>query len=519
MPVTFEGFPQGGRADNFSFMLTALAVRLLRANLLLLPGLVFFACGAPDVQAAATKPNIVFIFADDLGWGSAGCYGADASLIKTPNIDRLAREGTRFTDAHVTASICTPSRYALLTGRYCWRTPLKFQVLRTEDPLLIEPGRLTIASLLKERGYNTAAVGKWHLGFGSVKPVDFLKPLRPGPLELGFDYFYGVASNHGDGTGVYLTTEEDSSGGRLVTIEGLRSDQVKPFGKNSYGGPFMGFDAPQRSDEDATRHLTDKVVEWIGAQSRDKPFFVYFAPVAVHTPTTPSPEMAGKSRVGPYGDFIQDLDSSVGTILDELDKRGLAEDTLVIFTSDNGGEDRNFAHAEREAIEKGLKMNGHWRAGKHTIFEGGLRIPYIARWPGHVPAGRVSDEPVSVGDTLATFAALTGAALPPPEEAAEDSFNILPALLGEKVDPSTRPIRVGHSGLGVFSVRQGPWKWIEGIPARPQKPKAGADQYFPQLYNLDEDPGEMSNVIADHPEIAAELAAALETIRTQGHSR
>lgn len=488
-------------------------------NLWLLPFLVFATGVVPDAEAAEARPNIIFILADDLGWGSLGCYGADASLVRTPNIDRLAREGTRFMDAHVAASICTPSRYALITGRYCWRTSLKFQVLRVEDPLLIEPGRLTIASLLQGRGYNTAAIGKWHLGFGNVKPVDYLKPLRPGPLEVGFDYFYGVASNHGDRTGVYLTTEKDSAGRRSVKIEGLRSGKMEPFGKNHYGSPFMGFDAPQRSDEDVTRHLGEKVAEWIGSQSRDKPFFVYFAPVAVHVPVTPSKEMAGQSGAGPYGDFIQDLDASVGRILDELDRRGMVENTLVIFSSDNGGEDRNFAHAEREAIGRGLKMNGNFRAGKHTVFEGGLRVPYIARWPGHVPAGRVSAEPVSLADTLATFAALTGAELPPAEEAAEDSFNILPALLGVEIDPSSRPVRVGHSGFGVFSVRRGPWKWIEGIPAHPKKPEAAAEQYFPQLYNLDEDPGEQRNVIADHPEVAAELAAALATIRTRGHSR
>lgn len=504
---------------NLGLMVPAHDVEPPRMRHLLLLGLVFLACHSPGVQAAETKPNIVFILADDLGWGSLGCYGAYASLVKTPNIDRLAKEGTRFTDAHVPASICTPSRYAFITGRYCWRTPLKFRVLRTEDPLLIEPGRLTVASLLKERGYNTAAIGKWHLGFGQTKPVDYLKPLRPGPLELGFDYFYGLASNHGDHTGVYLTTEEDSSGERVVTIEGLRSDKTEPFGKNAYGTPFMGFDAPQRTDEDVTRHLGEKVVEWIGSQSPDRPFFVYFAPVAVHQPVTPSKAMAGKSGTGPYGDFIQDLDASVGQVLDELDKRGLADDTLVIFSSDNGGEDRDFAREERQAIGKGLKLNGNLRAGKHTIFEGGLRVPYLARWPGHVPAGRVSDEPVSVGDTLATLAALTGTALPPPEEAAEDSFNILPALLGEKTDPATRPVRVGHSGFGVFSVRKGPWKWIEGVPAHPKKPEAADDQYFPQLYNLEDDPGEQTNVAGDHPEIAAELAMALETIRTRGHSR
>ena len=472
-----------------------------------------FGASLPD------HPNIVFIFADDLGWGSLGCYGAQLDQIKTPNIDRLAKEGTRFTDAYVTASICTPSRYSLLTGRYCWRSPLKFEVLGTKDPLLIEPNRLTIASLLKERGYETAAIGKWHLGFGTEKPVNFLKPLQPGPLELGFDYYYGVASNHGDGTGVYLTTKTDSNGKRIVTIEGLRSDKVEPFGKSAYGSPFIGFDAPQRVDEDVMQHLGDKVIEWIGAQSGEKPFFVYYAPVAVHGPVTPSSETAGKSGVGPYGDFIQDLDLSVGRILDELDKRGLKDKTLVIFSSDNGGEDRNFAQKEREAIARGLKMNGPFKAGKHTIYEGGLRIPYIARWPGHIPADRVSNEPISVGDTLATFAALTGAKLPPATEAAEDSFNILPVLFGEKTDPAARPVRVGHSGFGVFSVRKGPWKWIEGIPAAPKRPKSAADQYVPQLYNLDEDPGETKNVIAEHPEIAAELAGLLEKFRTQGHSR
>jgi arylsulfatase A-like enzyme len=266
-------------------------------------------------------------------------------------------------------------------------------------------------------------------------------------------------------------------------------------------------------------HFTEKAIAWIDQQKRGKPFFIYFAPVAVHGPETPSAATKGTSRAGIYGDWIHELDRSVGRLLDALDQRGLAKDTLVIFTSDNGGENRNFEKNSVAAIKLGLKMNGDWRNGKHSVFEGGLRVPFIARWPGHVPANTVSDEPICLVDTLATFAVLTGAQLPPAAQGAEDSFNILPAILGEKPSAPLRPALIGHSGWGVFSVRQGPWKWIEGKYAPAKQPSSEKNEFHPQLYNLADDPGETRDVIAEHPDVASKLSALLDAYRQQGHSR
>ena len=496
---------------NASIMLT---MKTIRSALMLL-----LLAGNP-LMAADPKPNIIVILADDLGWGSSGCYGADEALLRTPAIDRLAREGRRFSQAYVTASICTPSRYSFLTGRYCWRGPLKFEVIGKNDPLLIENGRPTVASMLKHSGYSTAVIGKWHLGFGATKPVDYTAPLRPGPLETGFDYFYGLASNHGDATGVYLDTVTNASGDAVVMVEGLRSKRLEPFGKTSYGGQYVGLDAPQRDNEDVMPRFTQKAVDWIDAQRKNhKPFFLYFSPVAVHSPSTPSDKTQDTSKAGVYGDWIHELDRSVGQLTSALDRMGITENTLLVFTSDNGGESRNFARDERKAITEGLKINGHLRAGKHSVFEGGMRVPFIVRWPKRVPAGSVSGEPVSLVDMFATFAGLTGAGMPSPSDGAEDSHNVLPAFFGEVSAKPLRPAIVGHSGWGVFSIRKGPWKWIEGKYATRNRPKGSGDQFEPQLYNLDEDPGETRNVLLDHPEIAAELASLLETWRQQGHSR
>jgi arylsulfatase A len=272
-------------------------------------------------------------------------------------------------------------------------------------------------------------------------------------------------------------------------------------------------------DEDVMSHLTDKAISWIYQQKADKPFFLYFASVAVHSPVTPSDAVKGSSKAGIYGDWIHELDRAVGRLLDELDKRHLNKNTLIVFTSDNGGENRNFARDERKAIELGLKMNGDWRNGKHSIFEGGLRVPFLVRWPGKVPVGTVCDEPICLVDTLATLAAVTGAKLPPPAQGAEDSYNVLPALLGEKFGSPIRPALIGHSGWGVFSVRQGPWKWIEGKYAPLKKPNSEGNEFHPQLYNLAEDPQETRDVLAEHPEIAAKLSTLLETYRHQGYSR
>lgn len=470
---------------------------------------------SPHCLAAEPKPNIVVILSDDYGYGSLGCYGADPALIRTPNLDRLAHEGRRFTDASAPSPVCTPTRYALLTGRYCWRTHLSHGgVANTLDPLLIEPSRPTVASMLKKRGYVTGMVGKWHLGYGTALRVDYTKELKPGPLELGFDYQFAVPQNHNDITRVFVENHK---------VFGLRSDRLTPApGK-------LGLDAPEREDPKTMEQLTDRAVVWLEKQ-RDgtSPFFLYFAPVAVHELVTPSAQMSGSSRAGPYGDFIHDLDLSVGRILGTLEKLGVVENTLVIFTSDNGGvvAESSKSNTQQEAIKAGLRINGPLRGGKHDVWDGGFRVPFIARWPGRIPAGSTSDQMIGVVDVFATLAAVAGE--PPLDRAttAPDSVNVWPAFTGAPAQPLRQDL-LFQSASGVYAIRSGPWKWIEGVAALPPNSKAKtpptkgpkADQFRPQLINLRDDPAETTDVSAKNPEIVKELAVRLKQHRAQGYSR
>ena len=467
---------------------------------------------ALNMAAAAQKPNIVIILADDYGFGSMNCNGTDPKLIRTPNLDRIAKEGIRFTDANTPSSVCSPSRYALMTGRYCWRTSLQYEVLATNAPLHIEPTRLTIASLLKGEGYSTAAIGKWHLGYGTGK-IDFTRELTPGPLEIGFDYHFGVPQNHGDASGVYVENHR---------VAGLRSADHKPAGNSPYGRPFLGIDAPQRVDDEVMDVLTDHAVEWIGKQSAGKPFFLYFTPVAVHEPVTPSKRTKGTSSAGSYGDWIHDLDYSVGRVLKALDNHKFAEDTLLIFSSDNGGVFMTAGdRAEAVAYRAGLHVNGDWRGGKHGIYQGGFRVPFLVRWPGKAPAGTTCGETINLVDMLATLSALMEKPLPSSEDAAEDSHNVLPALLGRKLSKPIRESMVSHSADGIFALRLGEWKYVEGKAAKPvdRVPKARAGEMTQQLFNLRNDPREEKNVIDEHRDVAARLQDLLSTQRAQGRSR
>ena len=490
--------------------------------------------------SAADRPNIVVILADDFGYGSAGCYGADPKLIRTPAIDRLAAEGRRFTDGNTTSSVCSPTRYSLLTGRYCWRTSLTHEVLGTFSPLHIEPGRVNVASLLKAKGYATAAVGKWHLGYGKENEdpkwrTEYKAELSPGPLDIGFDYHFGVPSNHGDLTGVYV---EDRF------VYGLRSGGI-PSGtklagpatdsddfKATYGpedmengkAKILDLDAPRRKNERVMKVLTDKATSWLEAQPKDRPFFLYFTPVAVHNPVTPDKALAGSSAAGPYGDWIHELDASVGRILATLDKIGATKDTLVLFTSDNGGvfKPENERLLQTAAFKAGLKVNGGIRGGKHDVWEGGFKVPFIARWPGKVPAGSTATQMVSVVDILATTAEIVGAPLPAKEVGAEDSRSFLPALIPGAAEAKGREDLIIHSADGVFAVRKGRWKWIEGVPVdeiAEGARKARKAQHRPQLYDTIADPAETKDVSAEHPEVVAELKDLLRRYRDGGFSR
>ncbi|MBN8734171.1 MAG: arylsulfatase [Acidobacteria bacterium] len=467
--------------------------------------------GASAAAAPPRHPNIVVILSDDLGWGSLNCYGADPRLVRTPNIDRLATEGVRFTDANTPSSVCSPSRYALMTGRYCWRTSATSGVLGITSPLHIEPDRLNMASLLKSAGYSTAAIGKWHLGYGTGK-TDYTKPIQPGPLDIGFDYHYGVPQNHGDATGIYVRNRE--------TV-GLRSTTVQPSGKTPYGRPFLGFDAPHRVDENVMDELTTDAIQWLERQNAHTPFFLYFTPVAIHYPYTPSKNVRGSSQAGLYGEWIHELDLSVGRILAALDRLGFTDNTLVVFSSDNGGVLLTEGDGpEAQAVRAGLRMNGPWRGRKHSIYQGGFRVPFLARWPGKVKPGTTCAETINLADMLATTSAILGRPLPPATAAAGDSVNVLPALLGRKLRKPLRDSMISHSVEGVFAIRQGPWKYIEGKPAAgvANIPDLRKGEMTPQLYNLRDDPGETNDLLRDNREVAARLADLLTTHRTQGHS-
>lgn len=505
-------------------------MRLLLAFALLLSAA--FSC-------AADTPNIVIILADDYGYGSAGCYGADGSLVQTPNIDRLAREGRRFTDANTTSSVCSPTRYSVMTGRYCWRTSLTHEVLGTFSPLHIETTRLNMASLLKKHGYQTAAIGKWHLGYGtddgSLKwRTDYTAELSPGPLDIGFDYHFGVPSNHGDLTGVFVENRfvYGLRSGKIpagMKLKGPDSDD--PNFKATYGpedtegskATILELDAPRRVNQRVMPLLTTKAAEWITQQKKGTPFFLYYTPVAVHNPVTPDKDMAGNSKAGLYGDWIQELDRSVGGVLKALDEKGVAQDTLVILSSDNGGVFTPTRDSvQTQAYKAGLKVNASLRGGKHDVWEGGFKVPFITRWPAKIPAGTVCDDMISLADILATTAAIVGEPLPAAASAAEDSFNALPAFLGTKGAAPTRDHMFIHSADGVFAIRKGPWKWIEGVPVSEIKlgvRKSRASQFKAQLYNVKEDPAETVDVSAQHPEVVKELSALVNRYRDGGYSR
>ena len=456
--------------------------------------------------AETAKPNIVLILADDLGYGDLGCYGA--TKLATPNIDRLAREGTRFTRAYAPSSVCSPTRYAVMTGRYDWRTSVKMSVIGENHPLHIETDRLTLASLLQKHGYRTGAIGKWHLGIGTTNPTDWNnEPLKPGPLEVGFDYFFGLPANHENKPDIYLENHivaNRAPGEKITTTGRLMHDTtsgVKPPRDNEQCGPL----------------LADKAISFLNTCPPDQPFFLYYCPIEPHVPITPHPDHKNTSDCGPYGDFVQQLDANVGRIIKELERKGVMENTLILFTSDNGGlaVPAGTKSEQGEALQRGHAINGLLRGRKHSIYEGGISVPFIARWPGRVPAGAVSGQPFGLVDILASTASLIGTTLP--ESAGEDSFDMLPLWLGKK--PAPRAPLICASVMGGHTVVDGKWKWIEGgtPPGYAILGKAlgsGFDaELKPQLYDLEKDPSESTDVKDQHPEIVAKLNAALNAAR------
>lgn len=467
---------------------------------------------ATKINAQAEKPNIVFILADDFGYTSLNSYGADKKLVRTPHIDKLADEGMRFTNASTPASICTPTRYGFLTGQYPWRSRLKFGVTNPVDELLPDTERVTIADWLKERGYNTAAIGKWHLGYGK-EPLDYTKTMSPGPLDLGFDYHFGVPQNHDDMLGVYIENDH---------IYGIRSDKVNSYSRSFYGSEYIGYDAPQRVNINVMQDLTDKSVNWLKQQKNDKPFFLYFAAVAVHHPITPSDYMRGLSDCGPYGDFIQDLDLSVGRILETLEYMNLMENTIVIFSSDNGGEipGNRPGAPENQAIKLGLKINGDLRGDKHTIYEGGTNVPFIVSWPGNIERSSTSDDMINTLDIFATVCEITDGKLPESKDVAPDSYSFLPTLIN-KEHPKPRTAMVTADANGMHAIRLGDWKYIDNSTPEtmPEERLERLKNFMPQLYNLANDPGEKNNLYDEEPEKVKQLHTELDRIRKAKSTR
>lgn len=456
---------------------------------------------------AKTSPNIVYILADDMGYGDVSALNPD-SKIQTPNIDRLAAEGMHFTDAHSGSAVCTPTRYGILTGRYSWRTRLKSGVLDGYDPHLIENDRVTVASYLKSNGYRTACIGKWHIGMdfpstdgkpASAKNTDWNGVIENGPVDNGFDHFFGISASLNMDPYIYI--ENDRFVGECTTTKNFDSR-----GRKSKAGiAHEDFEAV-----DALPMIVDKSVEYIHQQTKDQPFFLYLPLTSPHQPIVPSEAFQGKSGLSPYADFCLQTDAAVGAIFEALDASGLSDDTIVIFTSDNGS---LLPVNYKPHQVKGHQSSYIFRGKKGDIHEGGHRVPYLLRWPGVVAAGSQSDETTCLTDLLATCAAIIGKPLP--DGAGEDSVNVLPALLGQTTNQALREATVHHSFDGLFAIRQGKWKLILGAGAGSMGPPKPGIEKLPkiQLYDLEQDISESNNVYDQYPEVVERLTQMLKEIQ------
>ena len=466
-----------------------------------------FGSACPTLHAApTTKPNFVVILADDMGWGDLGAYNS-ASKIPTPRMDQLATESRRFLDAHSPSGVCTPTRYGLLTGRYAWRGKLKSGVLEGYSPALIEPGRPTLASQLKQSGYSTCAIGKWHLGLQSVPKTNYSQPLSPGPLDAGFDRFFGIAASLDMPPYAFLENTSLVSG---LTGK-IGASKMRREGGGGYwraGALAEGF-----THEGVLPELHQQAKTYLHMQRPDQPFLLYLPLTGPHTPWMPTPEFRGKSKAGWYGDFVCQVDAMVGDLLDTLKTRGLAENTVVILTSDNGG------HWKPSDIQQfGHLSNASWRGQKADIHEAGNRVPLMVRWPGKIAPG-ISEELACLVDIPATCAELAG--IPLRQEGFEDSFSLAGHLLNQQ--PGKRPSLVVHSSQGMFGYRKGPWKVVEGLGSggftAPARETAAAGNPSGQLYHLREDPAESRNRWASDPQKAQALLAELSSLREAGRSR
>lgn len=485
-----------------------------------------------------SQPNIVLILADDLGYGDVRCYNAE-SKVPTPNLDRLAREGMRFTDAHSPCTVCTPTRYGLMTGQMPFRVPRGGSVFTgVGGPSLIAPGRLTLPAMLKQQGYATAAVGKWHVGLTfrdadgnpikdngleAVRKIDYSRRIEGGPLDHGFETFFGTACCP---TTDWLYAFID---GDRIPNPPTGPLQRATLPKHPYANDCRGgLIAPDFDMQEVDMTFLQKSREFLAQHVRNspqKPFFLFHATQAVHLPSFAGKDFRGKSQAGPHGDFIFEFDHIVGELMQELETRGLADNTLVIVTSDNGPETTSVVHMRADHGHDGARP---WRGVKRDQWEGGHRVPFIVRWPGRVKAGSTSDQLISLTDMMATAAAITGAELP--RDAAEDSFSLLPAFEGQATAP-IRPylLTQAFGGAGTLAIRRGIWKYIDHRGSGGNNYDKGELKPFAlpdtapdapgQLYNLAADPGETKNLYSQEPEIVKELQMLLQHSKTSGRSR
>ncbi|WP_299667916.1 arylsulfatase [uncultured Polaribacter sp.] len=501
-----------------SFLITGLFVACLSVNSL--------------AQIIKQKPNIIIINADDLGYGDIGIQGA--TKVKTPAINRLASEGKRFTDFHAASAVCSPSRYALLTGRYPVRRNF-WNPIFLKSTLKIATNRMTLANLMQKANYKTAIIGKWHLGFGNKQPVNWNKPLKPGPLELGFDYYFGVPVVNSHPPFVYV---ENHSVVGLVPEDPLVYNKKaktryfdEKFGMDEIGGATAAHE--KYKDRMVGTVLKDKAISWI-KENKTAPFFLYFATTNIHHPFTPAPQFIGTSEAGPYGDFIHELDWMISEIVKTLEEEGLSENTLLIVTSDNGGMLNRGGQTAREADHH---QNGAYLGFKFDAWEGGHRVPFIAKWPGKITPGTTSNQVVSNVDLFATLASIID--YKPKNDEGPDSVDMLPALLGNPKESLRENLLISPSSPRHLALRKGKWMFISGkggggfgdrnlgdhtfgnagafpftkqVNSDIENGRIKEDAPIGQLYNLEIDPYESKNVYNKHPEVVAEMKELIKKI-------
>ena len=486
---------------------------------------------------AAGKPNIVLILADDLGYGDVGCYNPE-SKVPTPRLNQLASQGMRFTDAHSSSTVCTPTRYSLMTGRMCFRTGYRGVFTGVGGPCLIEPERVTIAEMLKSAGYATAMYGKWHIGLTAydsdgkpihkggvqnVKRIDYDRAIDGGPVDHGFDYFYGTACcPTTDWLYAYIENNR-------FPVPPVGTIDKSPYPKNAYTNDFRpGWAAKNFDASEVDMVFLEKSRAFMREHVKTnpgKPFFLFHSMQAVHLPSIPTKQFRGKTAAGPHGDFIYQMDWIVGALMDELDGLGIADNTLVIFCSDNGPEVPTVLHMRKNHRHDGARP---WRGVKRDQWEGGHRTPFIVRWPAKVKAGATCDQLLNLTDLFATCAAIIAAEVP--NDAAEDSYDMLPALLVE-AEEQIRPYMISQTISNALAIRRGQWKYLDHKGSGGNnynregdwgmKPYAlpDTDPDAPgQLYNLANDPGETTNLYIKHPDVVAELKALLEQSKARGRS-